>query len=304
MGVLERMAERIIKEDNPGRDIDVMLRKGKMFCLEHDTVGCRDYQLKGKYNYDKVMELNSLIGGHAGFGYSKELGPVAFIGVINPNCAHRDGYFKHVVQTFGAKINDDECFVKQYSTEDAKNIANYTVFGFNGIKELNGVVPFEKIDYFKDWRYQSRNRTDSRDAASNVLSMSIKLRGVYDFNSAKKIAFGSTREPEGYGGEDVPIHFGLVDESLPVAIMNLWTERDGYLFQDVWGPNDEEPKLQNLRFLDHSVAKKIKRFALYYFLPVHSYGKRVVDIEKMDRTMYDDFDFTMPDGKDYRLQIC
>lgn len=228
--------------------------------------------------------------------------PVAFIGVFNSAHVHNDGYFKYEVQAFGENINDDEYYVKQYSDEDAKNIANYTVFGFHGLDELNGVVPFEKIKYFDDWRYQSRCKADSREATNNVLSMSIKLRGVYDLNAAKKIAFGSTREPKGYGGEDVPIRFAIVDESYPVGIMNLWTEREDALFQDVWGPNEDEPKPQRLRFLDSSAAREIKDFTLYYFLPVHSYGKREVDIEKMDRAMYDGFDFTMPDGTDYRLQ--
>ena len=305
MGLLEKLAGRMVAKENPGRDISVVKVSGRnIFCLAHDSVGCRDYQLKGTYSYDKVMELNTLTGGHAGFGYCKELGPVAFIGAINPRCVQRDGYFRYKVQVFGDSINDDEYFVKQYSHEDAQKIANYTVFGFNGIKVLNGVVPFEKIDHYNDWRYRFRNLNDTRGANSDILSMSIKLCGAYDCNAAKRIAFGSTCEPEGYSGEDVPIRFAIVDEVQPVGIMNMWMRRDNVLFQDVWGPNEDEPKPQRLRFLDDSVAKKVKNFRLYYYLPVHSFGKREVEIEKMDRTMYPEFDFTLPDGTDYRLQEC
>lgn len=304
MGVMERMVEKIIQKGNPGRDFDIMLHKGKILCHARDSVGCREYQLKGTYNYNKVMELNALTGGCTGFGYCKELGPVAFIGNNNPACVQKDGYFRHEVQAFGEKINDEEYYFKQYSDNDAKNISNYTVFGFKELKELNGVAPFEKIHYFDDWRFKSRYKTSSGNITGNVLSMAVKLRGTYSFEEAKKIAFGSTREPEGYSGEDVPIKFALVEEKYPVGIMNLWVGRDDMLFKDVWGPNEEEPKLERLRFLDDYGARNVRNYVLYYFLPTHSYGNRAVNVEKMDRTMYGGYDFVMPDGTDYRLQKC
>ncbi len=54
-------------------------------------LGCRDYLLKGKHTFEQVVELIKLTGYSAGFSYYKELGPVAFIRVPNPN------WYKQVV---------------------------------------------------------------------------------------------------------------------------------------------------------------------------------------------------------------
>ena len=73
--------------------------------------------------------MNNLTGYSVGFGFCKELGPVAFIGVPNPNCVQKSGYFEHEVHTYGTSINNDEYYFSEYSNKEAEQIGNYTVYG-------------------------------------------------------------------------------------------------------------------------------------------------------------------------------
>lgn len=74
------------------------------------------------------------------------------------------------------------------------------------------------------------------------------------------------------------------------------------MFRDVWSPNEDEPEKLPMRFLSDEEAEKINNFQLYYFASPYGIRKKTLTAEKIDRTLYEDFDFIMSDGTDYRLQ--
>ena len=289
--------KKILETAEPNRDFDVE-KIGKNFIkVNHDSVGCSDFILKGLYNYKQVLELNNITGFSAGFGYCKELGPIAFIGVPNPKCVQKSGYFNYKVQEYGNPINNDEYYFEQLADEDAKMIANYTVYGLGDPRIFENAVPIEKVKYFYDYRYKRKSKFDS-----DTLEMEISLGGTYGFYEARKFAYGSTGKFDGASGEDVPIQFAIVNENQPVGILGLWKHYDNVMFRDVWEFGHEEPEKLPIRFLSDEEAKKIKDFKLYYFVPTHSFGKKQFITEKIDRTLCKGFDFIMNDGTDYRLQ--
>lgn len=298
---MSEIIKALILAANPGRNINVEKLGGRFIVTTNDSVGCNDYILKGKYTYDKVVELNTLTGGHAGFGYCEEIGPVAFIGVINSRHVQNSGYFKHKVQGYGDSINEDEYYFEQYTEEEAKKINNYTVYGAFDPRVLKGAAPIEKLKYFYDYRYKQKNEK-SENFNSDVLEMDIRLGGLYDFYEAREFAYGSRGEFTGASGEDVPIQFAIVDEKYPVGIMDLWKHYANAEFKDVWGLGEKEPKTQSLRFLSDEEASKINCFKLYFFVPTHSFGTKKYVIEKKDRMLNKEFNFIMEDGSDYRLQ--
>lgn len=298
-----KILKKLMEKAYPGREIDIQKIGPKIVIMNNDSVGCRDFKLKGQYSYNQVMELNTLTGYSAGFGYCKELGSVAFIGVPNPRCVQASGYFKYNVQEYGKNFNDEEIYFEQYSDEMAKMINSYTVYGMHDPRILNGAAPIDKVKYYHDYRYQRKDEF-KEGFNKDVLEMDIKLAGTYDFYEARKLAYSSTKEFKGASGEDVPIKFAIVDEKDPVGIMNLWNAYEDAKFRDVWAKDEPEPAMQTIRFLTDDEAKKIKNFKLYYFTPTHSFGKKKFTIEKKDRTLEENFDFTMADGHDYRLKDC
>ncbi|MBO7560925.1 hypothetical protein J6T21_02735 [Candidatus Saccharibacteria bacterium] len=304
--MFEKVIQKVVDKMYPGRELEVVRHaKGKTFLVQHDSVGCRDYKLKGTYNYDQVSKLNALTGKNAGFGYTKELGPVAFIGIINTAYANRPGYFKYVVQEFGSKLNDDEVYFEPYSAEEAKKIGNYTVYGFDNPRVLRNAAEFDAIGLYYDYRYLSREYFGYNLDTNNILEMSIKLKGVFSYLEARMFAHGTPNEPVGYSGEDVPIQFAIVNGESYVGIMNLWRHYEDVYFCDVWAKNEEQPDRMTIRFLDENEAKNVKEgFELYYYSPSHSYGKKKYVREKIDRSLEPGFDFVMKDtdGTDYRLQ--
>lgn len=296
-----KLLKKLLKIYYPGRDINIE-NSGKNFIMRRrDTVGCKDFILDGQYTYDQVMELNKMTGYSAGFGFCKELGPVAFIGVPNPNCVQKSGYFYHQVQTYGQSINEEEYYFEQLSEDDAKQIINYTVYGMGDPRILENKAPVEKVCYFYDYRHQRKDEF-KEGFSSDVLEMDIKLGGTYSFYEARKFAYGSTGEFTGSSGENVPIQFAIVGDNQPVGILGLWKHYDISMFRDVWGTNEDEPEPQPIRFISDDEAKNIDGFKLYYFQTTHSFGKKQYVVEKKDRTFDRGFDFTMSDGTDYRLQ--
>lgn len=299
-----KIIKKLLETAYTGRDINVE-KVGKRFIMSRgDNVGCRDFILKGQYTYNQVMELNKITGYSAGFGFCKELGPIAFIGVPNPNCVQNSGYFYYDVQEYGDSFKDDQYYFEQFSDEDAKRISNYTVYGMGDPRIFKNEVPIEKLNYFKDFRYKCKDESSSNkdNFNSDILEMEIRLGGTYSFYEARKFAYGSTGEFKGASGEDVPIQFVIVGNNQPVGILGLWKHYDNAMFRDVWGSNEDEPEKLPMRFLSDEEAKKINEFKLYYFTPTHSFGKKQYVIEKKDRTFDKGFDFTMNDGTDYRLQ--
>ena len=295
--------KKLLAAAYPERDFNVEKIGNAFIFSNNDSVGCNDFLLKEKYTYDQVVELNNLTGYSAGFGYCKELGPVAFIGVSDQDCVQKSGYFEHEVQAYGESINDDEYFFSAYSLEEAKQIGNYTVYGMGNPRILNGAALIEKVRYNYDYRYKIRNEGLGNIGlqGTDVLEMQIKVGGTYDFYEARKFAYGSTGKFDGASGEDRPIQFAIAGGK-PVGIIDLWLHYDNIKFKDVWGYGEDEPEEQEIQFLTDEEAKKINNFKLYYFIAPHSFGTKKFETEKIDRTLSKDFDFIMEDGTDYRLQ--
>lgn len=296
-----KLLKKLLEKDYPERDINVEKIGKNFIVIQRDTVGCNDFILEGQYTYDQVMELNKMTGYSAGFGFCKELGPIAFIGVPNPNCVQNSGYFYYDVQEYGDSFKDEEYYFEQYNEEDAKKIGNYTVYGLGDPRIFKNLVPIKKLKRFIDYRYQ-RKLESNEGFSSDVLEMDIRLGGTYGFYEARKFAYGSTGEFTAASGENVPIQFAIVGDNQPVGILGLWKHYDNSMFRDVWGTNEDEPEAQSIRFLSDAEAKKIDEFKLYYFTPTHSFGRKQYVVEKKDRMFDRGFDFTMSDGTDYRLQ--
>lgn len=297
-----KILRKMLEATYPNRDIDIEKIGNHFIAFNRDTVGCRDFLLKGQYTYDQVIKLNKMTGFSAGFGYCNELGPVAFIGVPNPRCVQASGYFIHEVHAYGQSINEEEYYFEQYCEDDAKKIGNYTVYGMGDPRILENKAPIEKVKYFYDFRYKRKNEYNNENFNSDVLEMEIKLGETYNFYEARKFAYGSAGKFEGASGEDVQIQFAIVGNNHPVGILGLWHHYDNAMFRDVWSFNENEPLNLPIHFLSDEEAEKIQNFKLYYFVPTHSFGKKQFTIEKIDRTLCQGFDFTMSDGNDYRLQ--
>ena len=293
--ILTKMAEKVY----PKRNISVEKIGGRLFLHSHDTTGCNDYLLEGTYSYDEVVKLNNLTTYSVGFGFCSELGPVAFIGMPNPVCAQKSGYFKYKVQSYGTFSEQSEYYFKAYTDEEAKNIGNYTVYGLDGLREVASVAPISQMSYVYDSRFTAKEAKNPR-----VFDMDCKLKGVYSYNEAKLLSTGTLKEKDGYSGEEHPIVFAIVGNGQHVGIINMWPseaelERG---FRDVWEYGAEEPETQSISFLTKEEASKIKDFTLYVYKYASSgKGRDKYQIERYDRTLDKRFKFQLPDGNDYRL---
>jgi hypothetical protein len=245
------------------------------------------------------MRLNALTTYSAGFGFCSELGPIAFIGIPNPVCAQRSGYFQYKVHAYGTPFDESEYYFKAYTDEEAKNIGNYTVYGMDGISEVAAVTPISQISYVYDSRYKAKESNNPR-----VFDMDCKLKGVYSYNEAKLLATGTLKEKDGFSGEDHPIVFATVENGQHVGIINMWPSQVDKVhgFRDVWEYGTEEPEIQTISFLTKEEASKINDFMLYVYNYASSgKGRDKYQIERYDRTLDKRFKFQLPDGSDYRL---
>ena len=123
--MIEKILKRLAKVTYPERDISVEKIGKRIFMFKLDTVGCNNYLLDGRYSYDEVIALNNLTGYLCGFGFCKEIGPVAFIGVCNPHFCTNSGYFQYNVHEYGTSRDDSEYYWEVYSDEVAREITEY-----------------------------------------------------------------------------------------------------------------------------------------------------------------------------------
>ncbi|MBQ8891321.1 MAG: hypothetical protein IJ068_00440 [Bacilli bacterium] len=286
----------------PNRDVNIVKMGNQFFTTFKDSLGRRnDYLLKGTYNYNQVIELNNLTGYNASFGFCKEIGPVAFIGIPNPDCTKEDGYFCYNVHEYGTSLNEKEYYFSSYNDEQAKGISNYTVYGMGDPRLLDNTVLVDKVGYIYDYRYKCKD-SSSECYVRSVLRMDIKLEGTYNFYQARMMAYGSLKKPNnGYSRGQVPLQFAMVNGE-PVGILNLWDNHDGKKFRDVWELHKEEPIELPMEFISDDEAKRINSFKLYIFELPYSFETEKYKIEKIDRTLERGFNFTMDDGTDYRLK--
>lgn len=298
--MLEKILTLVAQKAHPGRDVRVEKIGKHLFTHVKDKVGCNDYLLAGRYSYEEVVALNQLTGYQCGFGFCKEIGPVAFIGVCNPHFCTRSGYFEHTIYEYGTVEDREEYYFEVYSDEDAKKIGNYTVYGSLGLEAVATKAPIAKIQYIYDARYKCK-KDMGRNKDKKIIEMDLKLSGTYSFYDARLLATGTTKDKDWFSGEEYPIQFAVVGRNQYVGIINLWAHEDDFQFRDVWEYSCDEPKLQEIRFLSKEEAEKIENFSLYVYICPHSVKAKQYPIEKRDRTFDRRFQFQLPDGTDYRL---
>ena len=298
--MIEKILKRLAKVAYPERDISAEKIGKRIFMFKLDTVGCNNYLLDGRYSYDEVIALNNLTGYLCGFGFCKEIGPVAFIGVCNPHFCTNSGYFQYNVHEYGTSRDDSEYYWKVYSDEVAREIGNYTVYGFFGIEAVATKAPIAKMRYIYDSRYKCK-KDMGHNEEKTIIEMDLKLSGTYSFDEARLLATGTTKDKDRFSGEEHPIQFAVVGDNQYVGIINLWEQDDNFKFRDVWEYGCDEPELQEMRFLSKNEAKKINNFSLYVYICPYSLQTKKYPIEKKDRTFDSRFNFHLPDGKDFRL---
>ena len=295
----------------PNREHNFEKIGNKYFFINTDSLWENNYLFKGQYSYDEVVKLNEMTGYNASFGFCKEIGPVAIIGIPNPDCTKDSGYLRYKIHGYGEPCHDDEEYYYEacQNDEDAKGIGNYTVYGlsskgFENANRFEGVAPLEEMVYFEDYRYKCKDESElGRDTFHRgVLRMEAKLAGKYSFEEARIKCYGSTKKPEGYSGKQIPLQFAIVNGNKPVAIMNMWHQYEGAKFEDVWEYGENEPEELSIRFLSDEEAKNIKEYEMYFFRFPFDFHREEYDLEKINRTFDRHFDFTMEDGSDYRLQ--
>lgn len=273
----------------------------KLIINYNDIVGCTTYKLKGVYTYNEVIKLNKLTHRRCSFGFCKELGPIAFIGILNATNCNKSGYFKHNIHTYGKNCDEGIYYFISYSDEDAKQISNFTVFGDAGLEVVSTKAPIEQVHYISDFRYRSKKGFD-RNHDKAVIEMDLKLSGTYTFDEACALAIDNEKDKKYLTGEDYNIQFAVVDDTMYVGIINIFCETKNDLkFRDVWEYGCDEPPLQKIRFLTKSQAQKINAFSIYIYVCPYNLKNKNYPIEKKDRTFDPRFDFKMPDGRDYRL---
>ena len=303
--MLEKILTKLVQMANPERDVSVEKIGKHFFMHAHDTTGCNNYLLEGQYSYDEVVALNKLTADktgkyHCGFGFCKEIGPVAFIGVCNPHFCTNSGYFQYNVHEYGTSRDDSEYYWKVYSDEVARKIGNYTVYGFFGIEAVATKAPIAKMRYIYDSRYKCKKDMGNNEEKT-IIEMDLKLSGTYSFDEARLLATGTTMDKDGFSGEEHPIQFAVVGDNQYVGIINLWKHENDLYFRDVWEYGCDEPELQSIRFLSKEEAMKIDIFSLYVYICPYSLKTKKYPIEKQDRTFDRRFKFQLPDGTDYRL---
>ena len=244
--------------------------------------------------------MNSLTGYHCGFGFCKEIGPVAFIGVCNPHFCTTSGYFEYNVHEYGTSRDESEYYFTVYSDEDARQVSNYTVYGFMGLEVVATKAPIAKMQYNYDSRYKCK-KTHGNNKDKKIIEMDLKLSGTYSFYDARLLATGTKKDKEGFSREEHPIQFAVVGGNKYVGIINLWEHEDDFLFRDVWEYGCDEPELQEIRFLPKEEAEKINNFSLYVYVCPYSLKTKKYPIEKKDRTFDSRFKFQLSNGTDYRL---
>ena len=298
--MLTSILTKLAKTLSPGRDISMENIGGRYFLHYGDSISPKNYLLDGTYSYDEVVKLNALTTYSSSFGYCYELGPVAFIGVPNPACIQKNGYFKYKIHAYGTPYdNESEVYFTLYTDEEAKQIGNYTVYGLNGLEKISSQVHISQLNYIFDSRYDAKKAFNPK-----VFDMDCQLKGSYSYLKAKVLATGTTLKKEGYSGQDHPIIFAIVGNSKPVGIINMWPSDIALVrgFRDVWEYGKEEPEVQAITCLTQDEAFEIKDFTLsVYNYASSGVGKDKYPIKRYDRTLDPRFNFQLPNGSDYRL---
>lgn len=278
---------------------DIYMEKLKKIFHFHETIGCNTYLLNGLYSYDEVCKLNAITSYNAGYGYCFELGPIAFIGIPNPEYARKSGYFKYKVHSYGSSLDESEYYFKAYTDDDAKNIGNYTVYGLNGLRDIAKLAPISQMKYVYDSRYIAKDTN-----FPEILTMDCKLKGLYSYNDACLLASKNVLKKKLVLEEEQSISFAELGNGKHIGILNMWSYQKelAHGFRDVWEYGCQMPETQLIHFLTEEKASNIQDFSLYVYM-YHDSGILLDNhqVEKYDRTFDKKFNFILPDGNDCRL---
>lgn len=292
MGLLDRLLEFALKKAYPDRDWTFEKIGRRRFIIAHDTIGNLTFSLQGIYPYEEVVKLNNMTGYSARYGFCPGKGPVAVIGIPNPNIEFS---FFQETWAYGNFCPEEEFEFRKYTDDEAKGIGNYTVYGYGYSEKLADAVKFDKLNNSYDSRHQIKSAKKYK-----VFNMEYMFDGKYDYMTAKKLVEHTDFRMVGEG-----ITFVKVGKSLYVGIIGFWGYQKEFAagFRDVWEYGMPEPEVQEITFLSDEEAKKISDFMLYgydYILP--NKFEREYPIIRVDRTFDRRFDFyDTPDGKDFRL---
>lgn len=285
------MFEKLFKKFEPKRELSVTKIGKKFFLLENGILENLEFSLQGTYKYEDVVKLNEISGYSARFGFVPNLGPVAIIGIPNPD--YKLKYFQDIWE-YG-KFSPIEYFEFQsYENEQENKIANYIVYGCSCIEKLADVVKFDKVNFHHDSRYKIKHSNKYR-----IFNMDCRLKGKYSYQLALDIV-----EHEDFKLQGNTILFARVGKR-NVGIIGMWKESIANVagFRDVWEYGEKEPKVEMITFFDDEQAKNNTDYTLYYYdyvLP-DSY-KRNYYIEALDRTISTKFNFYDSQiKKDFRL---
>ena len=291
--MIERILQNYLDSHYPNRDIQVLKTNGIYFIIVNDTA-IVSFSLKGTYRYEEVKELNKLTGGYVRYGFCPGDGPTALIGV-----PIRDGELPFVIDAspYGEFPYTHKMLFNQYCDEDAKQVANYTVYGLNGIEALADKVKFDKIHYTYDARYHEAVISHEK----RVLKMNCKFDNEqYSFKECKYFA---SHQP--YFAINHSVAFAILEDGRHIALPGFSYERkdEALGFRDVWESHCDEPPVLGITFMTNKEAARFDDFEIYIYDYSYLCSPELVPrLAKVDRTLGRYFDFcNTPDGKDLRL---
>lgn len=303
--MLEEIMTKVAQMAYPGRNAKVVLANGKSILI-FKTIRWANYKLEGKFSYRLTEYLNQLTEKHSVYGYSNEIGPIAFIGLSNKTLLEfmEGGKFEYKIRTYGDPI-DATAFVTEfevYSKSVAPKIGNYTVYGLGGIREVEKKVNIEDLNYLYDSRYMAKSYTNP----PRVYSMDAKLEGVFSYTEALHIATGVLKDRRDYT-QNSQIVFGKLEDGERVGLLGVWpteVENKKILgFKNVWQRMHQEPETELIEFFTDDEAKEYNDYSLYIYRYCGSIIKNIGNyrIEKFDKTLDKKFNYHLADGTDYRL---
>lgn len=291
--MVKKLLEKLLKKAYPDRNMSVERLGRRMFIVTHDTLGTASLKLSGTYSYNEVVKLNEITTHSAKYGYCPQIGPVAIIGIPNPN--YDFIYFNDVYEYGKVYPENDKYQFEKYSEEDAKNISNYTVFVNSGSELVECDLKFEKISAILDERHKITESHKYR-----VIEMKCQLEGKHSFKEIEKLI-----QHDDFRMMDRGVAYATLDSGQHIAIVSFWYDRKDEVagFKDVWEYGKEEPEIQDINFMTKEEAEKFDDYLLYlydYKLPHNLHG--IIKIKKMDRTFDERFDFLdNSEHKDFRL---
>lgn len=288
-----------LKRLYPERKLDVIVDNDKLQIIARDAVGGNEYILEGKYSYDMVEKMNAKTGGYAGYGFCKDIGPVAFIGSKAQILVNRSGFFNDNIEVCGEVPEYTQKYFEIYSEKDAKQIANYTVYGCGGFDVIVSMAKMDKIRYYYDSRYLEKLKNESK-----FFNMDVQIEGKYSYEAAKMLASGSLEDKEVYTGTDDCIVFAQLQNGTNIGIIRFYPWQTKYVkgFRPVWEYGCSEPEVQQITFLSNEEAKLLDNFILFiYDYSFLENGWAKYKIEAKDRTFDNRFEFKVGEGKDPRL---